>query len=118
MKFRALIAGALALALAGCASGLSSLGTSTPGQANTVAAAEIAYTKAANLETLWLQSGKATAPQAKFAKNLEAAVYDDVVAGRTAVANKDSAAIAVALKLFNQALPEFTGYIVNNGGKP
>src|SRR5579872_1019625 len=116
MKFRSLIAGAFALALAGCST-IQNLGTPTPAQATTVAAAEVAYTAATNLEIAWLQSGKAKPAQAKFAKNLEGAVYADIVAGRTAVANNDSAAVAVALKLFNQALPEFSNYIAN-GGQP
>ncbi len=116
---RLLIAGALALALAGCASssggGIVAIGHTSPAQATTVAAAEVAYTNAAHLEKTWAESGKATPAQAKFAKDLDNAVYADIVAGRTAVANNDSAAVAVALKLFNQALPELTGYVANGG---
>lgn len=124
---RLLLAGALALALlpslAACAtdpatgSSIISVGTGTVAESKTVAAAEIAYTQAAQLETLWLQSGKATPAQAKMAKALEGAAYATVVAGRTAVANNDSAAIAVSMKLFNQALPAFTGYLASNGAK-
>lgn len=100
---RLAIAGLAALALAGCAS---LLGTGSPAEATTVYAAEQAYTGVAHLETVYLGSGVATKAQATFIKNLDSAVYADVVAGRTAVANKDSAAEAVALRLFNQAMPE------------
>lgn len=119
-SFRTLIAGGLlALALAGCASGLASMGGPTPpAQATTVAGAELAFTTAARLETLWLQSGKATPAMAAQAKTLREAVYSDIVVGRTAVANGDSAAIATGLALFNQALPAFSGYVAQHGGTP
>ena len=116
-SIRTLVAGAfLALALAGCGGGLASLGITTPGQATSVAAAEQAFTVAANLETVWLKSGKATPAQASQAKALREAVYSDLVVARTAVANNDSAAIATGLALYNQALPVFTAYIANHGG--
>jgi membrane-bound lytic murein transglycosylase B len=112
MRSYRMLAMAAVLAVAGCAS----LGTSSPAEATTVAAAEQGYTTAAHLEVVWLNSGKATPAQAQVAKALREAVYADVVAGRTAVASNDSAAIAVALKLFNQALPAFTGYLAGKGG--
>lgn len=108
-----------ALALAGCASTLSAVaGPPSAAEATTVAAAESAYTTAARLETVWLKSGKATAAQAKVAKAFEGAAYADIVAAREAIAANDSAAVAVAMKLFNQALPAFTGYVAKNGGAP
>lgn len=120
-NLRTLIAGALfALALSGCASTLSAVtGPPSAAEATTVAAAEVAFTTAVKAETLWLNSGKATAAQASQAKAYRQAVYDDIVAARTAIANNDSAAVAVSLKLFNQALPAFSGYIAtSSGGKP
>lgn len=99
------IAGFAALALASCTT-LQSLTSSSPAEVTTVYAAEQAYTAAAKLEAAYLNSGAATKAQATFIKNVDNAVYADVVAGRTAAANNDSAAIAVALKLFNQARPE------------
>ncbi len=104
-----------ALALGGC-TWMSSLGTTSPSQAATVGGAEVAYTAAANTATLWVQSGKATKAQAAVAASMDKAVYSDIVVARTAAENNDSAAIATALALYNQAMDAFTGYIASNGG--
>lgn len=93
-----------------------SASSTTTQQSTAMAQAEIAFTAAAVLEKAWLQSGKATPAQATVAKALREALYADIVAGRTAVANNDSPGIAVALNLFNQALPQFRAYIAKNGG--
>jgi hypothetical protein len=104
--------------LAGCSA--IQVGTAIAGAPSTeskvaVAAAENAFTSAVRLETVWLQSGKATAAQARTAKALREAVYSNIVAARTAAANNDNPGVAVALKLFNQALPVFAGYVANGG---
>lgn len=104
-----------AVAVGGC-SALQHLSESTPGQATTVAAAEQLYTTATRIEIAWLKSGKATPAQAKVAKALEGAAYADIVAAREAVAANDSPAVAVSLKLFNQALPAFRDFLTANGG--
>ena len=120
-SFKTLVAGALfALALSGCASTLNAVaGPPSAAEATTVAAAEVAFTQAAKAETLWLKSGKATPAQAKVAKAFREAAYADIVAGREAIANNDSAAAAVAVKLFNQALPAFSGtFATSSGGQP
>lgn len=124
------LAGLAAIALAGCntltdlgswgvtaaGSNAATSASTSPAEATTVAQAEIAFTAAARIETAWLKSGKATPANAKVAKSIRQAVYADLVAARTAVANNDSAAITVALNLFNQALPLFRDYIAKNGG--
>jgi hypothetical protein len=109
------------LALGGCSSTLQDLGNAvtgpaTPAQATTVGAAEQAYTVALNLGTVWLKSGKATKAQAATAKAMENALYTDLVAARTAVANGDNPGVAAALSMFNQAMPQLTAYIATNGG--
>ena len=86
-------------------------GPVTPEQAQAVAQAEVAYTAAVQLGTVWLKSGKATASQARTAVALEKALYAALVAARTAVANGDSPGAAAALALMGSALPAFTGYI-------
>ena len=91
-------------------------GAPSPATQTAVGGLENAFTVAVNTETVWLKSGKATAAQAAVAKTFREAVYADVVAARTAVANHDSPAVAVAINLFNQALPAFTGYIASHGG--
>lgn len=118
------LAGFAVLALAGSVSGCGALqnfgnavvGKPTATTATTVAAAENAFTTAANLETVWLKSGKATKAQAATAKELRTTVYSAVVAARTAVANGDNPGVAVALNMFNTALPQFTAYLSANGG--
>lgn len=109
-----------ALALAGCASiesVLPSLGSASPAQATTCAAAETLYTSAVNGgEIPWLQLSTTTKAQATVAKSVEGAVYADIVVCRTATANGDSPAIATALALFNQAYPAFLEKIGKGGG--
>lgn len=88
-------------------------------QATTVYQAQAAFTAAAQLEVVWLETGKATKEQAAVAKRLRSVAYEQVVAARDAEAKGDNAAAAVALKLFNQALAAFQGYVrTNNGGGP
>lgn len=110
-----------AAALSGCAGTLQNIGNAITGKptatvATTVGAAENSFTVAVEAETLWLKSGKATPAQAQTAKNLRSAVYADIVTARDAVASGDSPGVAVALKMFNSALPGFTGYISAGGG--
>jgi len=114
------LAGALALSvsLAGCGTLFSASGT-TPAQANTVAAAEQSYTELAKLETAYAKSGLETKAQAIVIKSLDNAVYADIVAARTAVANNDNPAAAAALQLFNQGYASLTAYLAQkNGGSP
>lgn len=119
------MAGLFALAVAapglsGCSTlqGLGDSITGPPGTAEvtTVYAAEQAYTVAAHTGTIWLKSGKATPAQAATALAIEKAIYGYVEAGRTAAANNDNPGVALALKLFNQAMPQLTGYISKAGG--
>lgn len=115
-RLRMLVFGTAVLALAACSS-LQHLTTGSAGEAKSAAAAELAYTEVAKAETIWLGSGQVTKGQAKVAKALDAAVYADVVAAREAVANNDSAAVAIALQLFNQALPALKGYVGGSVGQ-
>lgn len=113
-RFRLAMVGLAALALASCST-LQHLTSPGVSDAKTVAAAEISYTEVAKAEKLWAESGKATPAQANVAKALDESVYSTVKAGREAVANHDSAATAVALDLFNNALPKLRSYIASGG---
>jgi hypothetical protein len=117
----AVFAGAIALSvgMSGCStieSLLPSTSSTTVAQANTAAAAEQAYTQLANLEVVYAKSGAETKAQAAVIKALDQAVYADVVAARTAVANNDNVALATALQLFNQAQAALATYLTNAKG--
>lgn len=108
---------ALALATTGCASILGEFtGPGTTSDVVTAATFENSYTTTASLATVWLKSGKATPSQAAVTASLDGVVYSDVVAVRTAVAQKDNPALAAGLKLLSQAEAALVQYISDNGG--
>ena len=115
--------GALVLLVGGCQTvgdAIQSVGTdlttARPADASDVAAVEATFTAAAGVATVWAKSGHETPAQAQIVENYRTAIYANIVVARTAVANGDSAAAAVALNLARAGLTALTGYVGTNGG--
>lgn len=93
------------LPLCGCTAiqgAYNTLTSTSATEQNSAAAAENLYTASVTLMTAYVKTGKATPGQISAMTTIEANAYQEVLAARQAVANKDSAALAVAEKALMQ----------------
>jgi hypothetical protein len=100
--------GAMLVSLGGCATSLAS-------NLNTFAAEEQAVTLAETSATLWAQSGKETAAQARVVEEYRSKIDTALASGRKARDGGDNVLLAQALTVLNEDVPGLSSFLVTNG---
>jgi hypothetical protein len=111
----ALLAAPSLTACGSLADAATSVTSSSPAQANTLAAAELTYTAVAKVAKVYLQSGTASPATAKSIGDLDNQVYAALLAARQAQSSGNSPAIAAALQVFNTKYGSLWGFLKGLG---